>query len=167
MSIRFLFIWLYILTLAACATNSDTHSVFNTEAIDQTILPNQVIENIESARGERMLWGGMIISSTNLEGGTQLEVLAYPLDDEQKPDIEQPSLGRILVETDQYLESIDFAPIRLITASGNVADPKTGHVGSSEYIYPVLAVDQIHLWTNQEENFGPRVNFGFGFILSN
>lgn len=117
--------------------------------------------------GARVLWGGLIIASANLESGSQLEVLAYPLDRVQRPQTTHEPQGRFIVRTRDYLETLDFSPGRPVTAYGRVAAIDDGRVGEADYRYPVLQVDELHLWRPGDEPVRPRFNFGIGIDLSN
>ena len=76
-------------------------------------------------------------------------------------------LGRFLVIQQGYLESVDYAPGRLVTITGQFTDTREGEVGSADYVYPVIEAEQIFLWSNNVGANQPTVHFGFGFIFSN
>lgn len=154
---------LLILLLTACASGPD----FRTEnAAD--LAPRAAVTAGESAIGERVIWGGRIINVSPQEQGTQLELLAYPLDRNQQPNTGRASQGRFLVIYPDYVEPADWSPDRLVTVTGNVEDIRTGRIGEAEYRYPVVHADDLYLWPEQSASrrSPPRVNFGFGVILS-
>lgn len=147
--------------LAACATGPD----FDTSAVDKSLLPTAAAANIDTARGRTAMWGGPIINSGNYEDTSQLEVLAYPLDDDGRPRLDQPPLGRFLAQRAGYLETVDYAPGRLITAIGQVAGVRSGTVGEARYTYPVIEARQLHLWPRSEavpRSTNPQFHFGIG-----
>ena len=148
------------IVLNACATSPE----FDTAGLDATITPQKAVGEISTLQGEPVLWGGVVIASTNLKDSTQLEILAYPLGSNQRPNREQEPLGRFLAVKAGYLETTDYAPGRLVTLRGTLADNRTGHVGEAEYTYPVVNVAQLHLWSASLE---PRVQFGFGLMIHN
>src|SRR5687768_13694507 len=99
------------LLLSACASGPQ----ISTEGVDETATPRQAAAEIESLRGGKVLWGGMIVNSTNFEESTRLEVLAYPLDSAQRPRTSAEPTGRFLAIEQGYLETVDYRQGRLVT----------------------------------------------------
>lgn len=164
MDIRHIIILLLAaMVLTACATSPK----FDTAGIDVSITPQGAVDEIKTLQGVAVLWGGVIIASYNLKDSTQLEILAYPLDINQRPDTEKTPLGRFLAEQDGYLETADFAQGRLLTVRGTLKDKRIGHIGETEYIYPVVKINQLHLWLKQSDFSEPRIQFGIGVIFHN
>lgn len=164
MKIRYIITLLFTaLTLSACATSPK----FDTSDIDASINPKRAVDEIKTLQNIPVLWGGIIIASNNLKDLTQLEILAYPLDINQRPDIEQSPLGRFLANQEGYLETTDFAQGRLITVRGTLKDKQIGRIGESEYVYPVVKINQLHLWKKQSEFSEPRIQFGIGVMFHN
>lgn len=151
------------LVLTACASSPK----FDTSGIDASITPQVAVEKIKPSQGVSILWGGVIIASNNLKDSTQFEILAYPLDVDQSPDTEKNPLGRFLAEQDGYLEISDFTQGRLITVRGTLKDKRKGHIGDVEYTYPVVRINQLHLWSKQRDLSEPRIQFGIGIMLHN
>lgn len=158
-----IFLPLAAMVLTACATSPK----FDTSGIDASITPRRAVDEIKTLQGVVVLWGGVIISSYNLKDATQLEILVYPLDFEQRPDTEKTPLGRFLAEQDGYLETTDFTQGHLITVRGTLKDKRIGHIGETEYIYPVVKINQLHLWPKQSDFSESRIHFSIGVIFSN
>ena len=154
---------LAILVLSACATSPK----FDVRDVDSSITPKRAIDEIKTLQDVSVLWGGVIIASNNLKDLTQLEILAYPLAINQRPDTEQTPLGRFLAEQDGYLETTDINQGRLITVLGALKDKRIGHIGETEYIYPVVKINQFHLWKKQSDFSEPRIQFGIGVMFHN
>lgn len=154
---------LFAILLAACATSPR----FDTTGIDVSLTPKLAVSKNQTLQGVPVFWGGVIITSNNLKDVTQLEVLAYPLDSNQRPASEQAPLGRFLAVKEGYLETADFAPGRLITLTGTLGDKRIGRVGEAEYIYPVVNINQLHLWFSRGASVEPQVQFGFGLMIHN
>lgn len=151
------------LALTACATGPKV-DITN---IDRSITPQRVTAEVESLRGKIILWGGVIIASTNLKDATQIEVLAFPLDSSHKPDTAAPPLARFLAVKNSYLETQDFAQGRLLTVTGPVTDTLTGQVGEARYVYPVVTPDALYLWPKPGASAGSSVHFGIGVMFHN
>lgn len=121
----------------------------------------------QSFQGKTVLWGGVIIASTNLKESTQLEILAYPLGSDQRPMSEDQAMGRFLAIQKGYLETTDYTQGRYITVKGTLGSTQKGRIGDSEYIYPVVNITQLHLWSKEGEYVEPRVRFGIGVMIHN
>ena len=150
-----------IVTVTGCATAPD----FYLDDVDQSLQPRDVVSHLENSRGKSVLWGGVIINSTNVKDGTQLEVLAYPLKGDLKPDTNQGALGRIIVLHDGYLETLDYVAGRQVTVKGNVLETREGSVGEAVYTYAVVHVKQLHLWPQVDDEASGRVHFGIGVMI--
>jgi outer membrane lipoprotein len=163
--IQFRRLGLYALVLlaAGCATKPR----FETSGINIGVTPQMVTGEVGVARGQEVLWGGVIVNGSNLADATQLEVLAYPLDDRQRPDTERRPTGRFLAVAPGYLETADYAPGRLITVRGTVEELSVGRIGDASYTYPVVEIADSQLW-NREPAAAvsrPRFNFGIGVMI--
>ncbi len=155
--------YLAVLALAGCAVEP----TFDTAGIDVSLTPQQAAAGDEAFLGVSVIWGGVIIDSTNRQDTTQLEVLAYPLNANQKPDTAKSPLGRFLAQKAGYLETTDYAQGRAVTVSGPLEGTRTGRIGEIEYTYPLLAIDKIHLWPQRRSTSEPRFHFGIGVIFEN
>ena len=147
--------------ISACASTPD----FNLANVDQSIQPRDVVAAPDKYRSAKVLWGGLIINSSNVKAGTQLEILTYPLDRNLKPNIDKDTLGRVIVSHDGYLETLDYASGRLLTVLGIVQQIKKGSVGDAIYTYPVVKAEQLHLWPQNDRDKGGRVYFGIGVMI--
>ena len=161
--LRLFLMLLTTIILVACASSPS----FDTAGIDTSLTPKQAVDRSQALQGEPVLWGGVVLVSTNLKDSTQLEILAYPLDSNQRPNREQNPLGRFLAVHEGYLETADYAQGRLITVRGTLANKRIGRVGEAEYTYPVVSIDQLHLWSKQSDSSEPQIQFGIGVMFHN
>jgi len=147
---------LVVLTIAGCASGPIE---IDERAISvEPVTASQVAGNPDLARGT-VLWGGTIIGSANLDGGSQLELLAYPLDRTQRPQTGLISQGRFIVTSEAYLETVDFAEGREVTVLGDLEGTDEVTIGGARRELPVVGASQLHLWTGS----GPRERTGFSF----
>ncbi len=136
-------------------------------AIDKNLTPHAAVNDLTNnqgatSRGHRVRWGGVVIGSKNLKDHTQLEVLSYPLDRNGRPKRDSEPLGRFIATKDGYLETVDYAPGRLVTITGPVQTSETRKLGESDYDYPLIAVDDLKLWEQDVPRTEPRFHFGIG-----
>jgi len=106
-----------------------------------------------------VLWGGVIIGAENLSDHTDLNVLFFPLDKSQRPDMDKPPHNRFIARYKGYLESMVYAPGREVTILGSVQGIEDGKIGDAPYRFPVLKADKIHLWPMGQDS---KVRFGVG-----
>lgn len=148
--------------LALLATACATTPTFET-GDTAPVTPNEAVANIDAVRGSRVAWGGMIINTRNLEETTEIEVLAYPLDDSGRPDPGAGAQHRFLLVHPGYLESADYRAGRLVSAVGTLTGTQKGMVGQASYVYPTLAAERLYLWpTAEPRRRGSNVHFGVG-----
>ncbi len=153
-----------LLLLVGCSSKP----VLPTEGVDLKLNPGQVPSAPEPLNGARVLWGGVIITSTNLEGRTRLEILSYPLDSTLRPQTGKSAGSRFLAFHPGYLETADYAAGREISMVGTVGDLEEAKLGEHRYRYPTIHTEQIHLWPKKEAGESKsKVHFGIGVIFSN
>jgi outer membrane lipoprotein len=117
--------------------------------------------------GQSITWGGTLVSAKNLADATDLEVLAYPLDDCGRPLLDEPAQGRFIIRRPGYLETADLAPGRPITASGRIIASAEGHIGEADYRFPVLEDAAPTIWPARDTGYGggnvrPWISVGVG-----
>lgn len=148
--------------LVACATGPR----YDTSQVTTSLTANQVASALSSHSGARVVWGGVIITTRNQPGYTEMEVLSYPLDSAQRPDTRLSEQGRFLVRHSSYLEGVDYAPGRQLTVSGKVETVLEGKVGEAPYTFPLVKSDDVYLWpVDGRTQSSPRVHFGIGVIF--
>ena len=133
---------------------------------DRKLTPQQSIASFDSVRGQLVAWGGVIVGTKNLTDKTQFEILAYPLDGNNRPNNSATPLGRFLAFHPGYLETTDYKVGRLLTVVGTLAETRTGNVGEAQYTYPAITTTRIHLWpVDPPPSSEPRFHFGIGIGL--
>ncbi|MDX1811183.1 MAG: Slp family lipoprotein [Gammaproteobacteria bacterium] len=150
-----------VLFISACATKPP----FDASQVDKKITPEVAVSNFSEVNGETVVWGGVIVSNLNTNQGTEFEILAYPLDKKLMPDSTQTPQGRFLAFYPQYLESVDYAPGRLITVMGKVSQIVESKIGEADYRYPKVQAEKQHLWKTKS-NTDTRFHFGVGVIFT-
>lgn len=145
------------LLAAGCATPYDIGGA------DPRVTPPQAAEDVPGMLNHNVAWGGLIAAAKNLKDKTELEVVGYPLDSENRPDRDAKPTGRFIVIRSGYLETADYAPGRLITVVGVVTGTRTGTVGEAQYVYPVVMANRLRLWPPRAaERREPSIHFGIG-----
>jgi outer membrane lipoprotein len=151
-----------LLGLAACASGPR----YDTSQVDTRLSAAQLAAAPATHSGARVIWGGVIITTRNQPGYTEMEVLSYPLNSSQRPDTTLGEQGRFLVRHNRYLEAVDYAPGRQLTVKGTFEKVLEGKVGEAPYSFPVVRSDDVYLWPrNGSAPSSPRVHFGVGVIF--
>lgn len=105
-----------------------------------------VLDDPERYRGQRVRWGGVIVSVLNLSSGSEIEVLARPLDSAGRPYASGPALGRFIARSADFVDPLVFTSNSELTLGGMLSAPLTRRIGDYTYTYPVVEVDALHLW---------------------
>ncbi|MCU7890702.1 MAG: Slp family lipoprotein [Candidatus Thiodiazotropha sp. (ex Ustalcina ferruginea)] len=147
-----------LITLQACSSQP----VINNNA-DCSLTPQQATATPPDPGSQPLQWGGIIIEAQNFNEITEVEILAYPLDTEGRPDTGATSVGRFIAKQAGYLETKDYATGRQVTVTGKFSEIRKGEVAKASYQFPVLICDEISLWpVVSERKIQPRIHFGFG-----
>lgn len=149
------------LTATACAT-----SPLDTSRVNSRDTPGQIVEAMPGQRGARVQWGGRIVSITNQDRATIIEVLSHPLSRDGLPNTYRKPTGRFLLHRGGFLEPQDYSPGRLLTVVGTVQSLTRTTVGETEFVVPLVRAEQMKLWADQyEARPGPRFGFGVGISV--
>jgi len=149
---------LALLLLSAC---SSTPKV--ADDADRSTTPTQAVAANAALLNKRLQWGGVIVDTQNLADSTELQVLAYPLKKNGKPDVTTAPSGRFIAQHPGYLESVDYTMGRQVTVTGELSSIRQGEIGEAAYSFPILQADELVLWPKESEGeTKPRINFGFG-----
>lgn len=149
------------LAVAACAT-----SPLDTSRVNSRATPTQVAESTPKQRGTRVQWGGHIVSVTNRDRSTLLEVLSYPLARDGLPNTYRKPTGRFILRRRGFLEPQDYAPGRLVTVVGTVQSLTRTSVGQTELVVPLVRAEQLKLWEDRyNRRARPRLGLGVGISV--
>ncbi len=143
-----------LLLLSACGSTSKV------EIHDPN--PMEVAEDPASHAGKAVFWGGRILAGRNLERHSELEILAYPLQEDGLPVSDRPPRGRFVAIHNGYLETSSLMPGRLVSVYGSVAGLREERIGDAVRILPEIVIDKLKLWSNADLRHKPRFRFGIG-----
>lgn len=120
--------------------------------VDKEILFEEVIQDPDAYQGKIVLWGGVIIAAKNQREGTLIEVLRTATDMNGRPKDVDRSEGRFLALYDGYLDVAIYAQGREVTVAGEIMEKRVLPLDEIEYIYPVISVKEIHLWSPKSKD---------------
>ena len=115
-----------------------------------------VLANPEAYRGETVIWGGQVIDTLNEPGSTLIKILQIPLDFTEMPEDEEASQGRFMAEVKGYADPEVYRKGRRVTLAGEVVGKKVEPLSEIEYSYPLVKVQEMHLWKQYPLAYGPH-----------
>lgn len=114
-----------------------------------------------AASGERVRWGGEIVSVDTRTDRTCFELLGKPLLDTARPRRGDDSAGRFFACRSGFYDPALFAPGRELTVTGVVEGFDERPIGEYVYRYPRVSADVLYLWPERmPEVYYHHYNFG-------
>lgn len=95
--------------------------------------------------GQESRFGGKVVSVSNEQGKTRLEIATVPLDSAARPALGVPSRGRIYADVDGFLDPVDFRN-QLVTVVGPITGTVDGKIGNTPYVYMVMQATGYKRW---------------------
>jgi len=96
--------------------------------------------------GTVVIWGGQVIQTVNDTNGGAIYVLQFPLTNDERPERHGVSTGRFIARSGNYIDPEVFKPGQLITVAGPLAGTVTEPLQKTQYVYPVVSIQELHLW---------------------
>ena len=102
--------------------------------------------------GQRVRWGGIIVSTTPQKEDTCFEILARPLSSEARPRRTDESEGRFIACAPGFYDPAVYSKGRELTVVGTLQQPEMRKIGEHEYQYPKVAAEGVYLWPKREQS---------------
>jgi Slp family outer membrane lipoprotein len=115
----------------------------------------------EGVTGERVRWGGAIVSTTPQTGETCLEVVSKPLGRTARPLSADDTFGRFIACASGFYDPAVYSPGRDVTVVGTLEKPTTGKVGQYDYSFPRVRAESVYLWPKRELRDVAYYPYGF------
>jgi outer membrane lipoprotein len=143
---RYLLAALGIAALFLAASCASTGCGGLEQGADESVLVPMVAANPQAYEGARVLWAGVILSTTPHPEGTTVEILEKPRGGSCRPESGDATSGRFLAEYDRFLDPAVYCHGRELTVAGLITGTEVRTIGEYEYTYPVLAMTNHVLW---------------------
>ena len=141
--------WLVlVLSFTACSTNIPPEI---RQPLEGSPGVREVHANVDAFVSQKVRWGGVILGTENRQDTSRLTIVAFPLSDNGEPRVSDQSSGRFIAIVDEFLEPTVYSSDREITVTGRVLKTETLKVGDFAYEYPVIQVEQYHLWPEKTD----------------
>lgn len=95
--------------------------------------------------GQEARFGGRVVNIDNREGKTRLEIATVSLDEGARPQLGEPSKGRIYADVNGFLDPVDFRG-QLVTVVGPITGSIDGKVGQTPYKFMLMHVTGYKRW---------------------
>ena len=135
-----------ITDLSACSTVPKNLR----EAPESSPMISAVQKSPETYLQDTVRWGGSIVEISHANGETKVQIISRPLATNSRPSGRDQSDGRFVAVFDGFLEPEIYKDKRLLTVLGQLQGMETQKIGDLDYTFPVVRVQQHHLW--QKEN---------------
>jgi outer membrane lipoprotein len=142
------FTWFLVLSLSLSGAFGCAYPIskqLRQEASKEVTFP-MVLQNPTAYVGVIVLWGGEIIETASVRGGSEIIVLETPLDYQEMPESERYSRGRFIAKSSKFLDPAIYKKEERITLAGEIIGKQARPLGDTEYTYPVVMIKQLHLW---------------------
>jgi outer membrane lipoprotein len=146
------------LLLSACSNLP--RNIENTPSID--ISYSQAMQNINSHKNTVVRWGGVIIDVENKQYQSFIQVLLYPLNSYGRPQIDQSSGGRFIIQSSTFLDPIVYTKDTEVTVFGPLAGDTERTVDKRILKLPVVLSQTIFMWPKYEPSNYYNSYGGFG-----
>ncbi|MEE4637785.1 MAG: Slp family lipoprotein [Wenzhouxiangella sp.] len=127
--------------------------------------PAHVLEG-QGQTGDRVIWGGRIVAVRNLANHTEISMVSYPLDRADRPRLREEPGVRFLLRHPGFLEPIQYAPGRYLTALGSIAGIENSEVDEYRLAHPVLQAERLHLWPADASRWSSQTQFSLGIGIT-
>lgn len=122
-------------------------------AVNPSLSFTQVFVSPESHVGKTAMFGGMIVSTRVLPDSSEIEVIEKELNSVGSPERGDTSGGRFIFVKKGFLEPEIYARGRYVTGAGKIKGGKAGRVDGQEYRFPLIEVEELHLWERNERPY--------------
>ena len=117
-----------------------------------TMTPQQAAS--QNARGERVRWGGEIISVDTKPDSTCFEILSRELYSDARPNGHDASGGRFIACGKGFYDPEVYTKGREMTIVGQVTGTEQHQVGDYNYTYARVDTDGVYLWPHRDYYYG-------------
>ena len=140
-----------LLSLAACATPDALRGEF------ASVSPKDAAAAGGTASGP-VRWGGTLLSMSNKNDQSCMEILGRPLDSSGRPQRTDRDLGRFIACAPGFKDPEVYKTGRVVTVVGTLGGIEERKVGEFPYRYPKLTATNVYLW---QDHSAPTVIYAY------
>lgn len=128
--------------------------------------PYLAAEQIDRYMDHDVLWGGTIVETREFERHTEIEVVAFPLDSQQRPALDAPEQGRFIALRAGRLDPREFSPGRFVTLRGPITGDRERELRGSRERLAEVDAREIVLWPWDYRFQRSNLSIGIGVRLA-
>ncbi len=148
-----------LLFFAGCAPIISSRAL---SLVDQSLTFTDLSRDPLRYVGHYVLLGGEIAGISNTSDWGELEVVQFGTDKKGNVIETAGSGGRFIALVPSFLDPEVYRTGLFVTIVGQVEGQKVIPVNASRYTYPVLTVNEMHLWNHEVEVPPAALNFEVG-----
>ncbi|MCL5975061.1 MAG: Slp family lipoprotein [Gammaproteobacteria bacterium] len=133
---------LLLVLLSGC---SNVPKQISTAPVDDIQL-NEIKGQVDSFSAQQVRWGGEVVSVENNNDSSIIQVVQYPLNHYGKPITNQPSDGRFLAKTTEFIDPVVYKEGTILTFTGTLNGEAVRMVDKKELSMPVINVSTMYKW---------------------
>ncbi|KKN47463.1 hypothetical protein LCGC14_0662640 [marine sediment metagenome] len=145
---------LSFLVLTACSSVSPQIQFAAADALQL----KQAAADIDASIGKTVRWGGKIISVSNEQDQSSLQIVQFPLSYIGRPVESKASQGRFIVQTTKFLDPEVYKKDELVTVVGTLTSSQVIQVDQKKLTLPVLEMTETHRWSRLNPSSGLPYN---------
>ena len=120
-------------------------------------------QNPDRYKGTSVRWSGLIIEVDTQENYTLVQVLSYPINYYDRPELTKPSDGRFVIKSSEFLDPAIYERDREITVAGVLEGDVVRAVGNKTIQVPLLSAKAHYLWAAYyPSGYGDYGDYGYG-----
>ncbi len=131
--------------------------------VDRNITFKELHRDPSRYSGQYVLLGGEIAGIRNTSDWGELEVVQFTTDENGRIIDTKNSSGRFIAIVPAFLDPDVYRSGVFVTIVGQVEGQREIPVGAGRYTYPLLTVEEMHLWNHLKESPPTALNFEVGF----
>ena len=121
---------------------------------------SQVIQNPEAYTGKIVIWGGLIMETSNPPDGGEIIVLQTPLDSGEYPNTKSTH-GEFIARAATFLDPVIYKKGRMVTLAGEIVGKREKVLEVMRYTSPVVGIKEIFLWSKKRVWWQPPSYYGW------
>jgi outer membrane lipoprotein len=143
---------LFVVLLTACNSKLPVDIQY---APAEDLQLKQVVNAVPEYQGKPVRWGGEIITVTNDDGSSLLEIKQLSLNSYGFPLLNKPSYGQFIAKSKQYFDPEEYQAGLLITFSGIItAEEMKREIRRKDYYLPIIDITTTKLWPYYKSSNG-------------
>lgn len=128
--------------------------------------PYLAAEQLDRYMDHEVLWGGSVVELRQFERYAELEIVAYPLDPQQRPLLDAPEQGRFIALRAGRLDPAEFHGGRFVTLRGPITGDRRITLRGSEETIAEVDARELVVWPWDYRFRRSRVSVSVGVHLS-